>query len=217
MSSVRTAEQLSDALADDLIWRKKELSAYKLALEGAKGSPDKRQAFLRGAVALLYAHWEGFVKTASSRYLEFVFYQRLKYSELAPHFLALAVRAMLRAGTESDRIAAHLRVTNFFRAELDKASILPHKDAFTTRGNLSSRVLKEIMETLGLDYSQFSMRAQLIDETLLDQRNTIAHGEYVRIDVTDYLALNHQVLEMIEAYNTLILNAAVLGHYRAAA
>jgi hypothetical protein len=65
--SIRTAEQLYDVLAADLIWRKKELSAYKLAMEAAERSPDRRQAFLRGAVALLYAHWEGFVSWSRSR------------------------------------------------------------------------------------------------------------------------------------------------------
>jgi RiboL-PSP-HEPN len=213
--SIRTIEQLYDALAADLIWRKKELSAYKLAMETAENRPDRRQAFLRGAVALLYAHWEGFVKQASQAYLEYVFYQRLKHSELAPPFLALAIRPLLRAAGDSGRIATHLRLTRFFLDGLDAPSVIPVKDGISTRANLSSRVLREIVDSLGLDYRDFETKAELIDEGLLESRNTIAHGEFLLVTPERFSQLHSEVIAMMETFSTQVTNAAALRRFAA--
>jgi hypothetical protein len=65
-------------------------------------------------VALLYAHWEGFIKSASRAYLEFVSLQRLKHRELAPNFLALSAGKLFRLAGQADRHRMHVEVTKFF-------------------------------------------------------------------------------------------------------
>ena len=67
----------------------------------------------------MYAHWEGFVKTASTAYLEFVFYQRLKNHELAPNFLALSIRKLLQAASQTNKIESHIELAKFVLNELD--------------------------------------------------------------------------------------------------
>ncbi len=215
--SIRTTELLYDALAGDLIWRKKELSVYKLLTESAHPHSERRRALLRGAVALLYAHWEGFIKTAGEAYLEFVYYQRLRYNELSSPFLALAARQLLKAGSEATRIRAHIAVTDFFRKGLNERGIIPYKDAIATRANLSSSVLRDIMDTLGLDYGEFEAKEKLIDERLLAHRNDIAHGEYLLVTLDAYEQMSLQVVEMMESFSTQVANAAILRQYRSAA
>lgn len=95
--SIRTLEHLSDALARDLAWRKKELAALRFACKATK-QKDTLNGLYRSSVAMLYAHWEGFIKNASAAYLEYVHFQRLRLAELAPNFAAVAARSMLRAG-----------------------------------------------------------------------------------------------------------------------
>ena len=63
--SIRTAEQLSDKLATDLAWRKKELSEMKSLIEAKNVSDQRHKALVRGGVCILYSHWEGFVKLAA--------------------------------------------------------------------------------------------------------------------------------------------------------
>lgn len=196
--SVRTSEQLEDALASDLAWRRHELSFLNQSLETA--SAGRKAVLLRAGVALLYAHWEGFIKAAGSSYLEYVAFQRLRYDELAPPFVSIAIRRQLRAASDSGRIAAHLEVTRFFMEQLTSQSALPFKEVVRSGGNLSSGMLREITDTLGLDYSAFATKEKLLDEVLLKSRNSIAHGEYLAFDSDRFRQLSADVLGMMETF-----------------
>lgn len=214
--SIRTVEQLSDALSDDIVWRKKELSSIKLTLENRTLSSNRQPALLRGAVPLLYAHWEGFIKNASRYYLEFIHYQRLPFADLTKNFIVLGARSLLQQATQSNKIKFHLGLADFFINDLNKRSRIPYKDGISTRSNLSSDVLYEIISSLGLDYTPYETKAVLIDELLLSRRNTIAHGEYLSLTMDSYLEIHEQVLEMMEVFRNQIDNSAVLGYYKAA-
>ncbi len=210
-----TPAQLCDFIDADLIWRKRELTQFKFLLESSAGRDDRRVALLRSALTLLYAHWEGFVKTAGSGYLEFVASQRLRFEELSANFLALASRKLLNSAAGSKKIRLHIDVAQFFRTGVTGKSVLPYRNGISTKANLSSEVLRDIVETLGLEFAPFETKIHLIDESLLRSRNTIAHGEYLVIDEDHYGDIADNVLNMMESFRTQLENAAVLGQFKA--
>jgi len=212
----RTVEQLSDVLAEDLAWRKKELAALRSMLLGSGQPLERHQLLLRAGLTLLYAHWEGFIRFAGRTYLEFVRFQRLTYAELAPNFLALAARSRVRAGAESRRIGPYIEVTRFYLAGLGERAMLPSQDIVATRANLSFDVFAEILQILGLDQALYLTKSHLIDSRLLHTRNTIAHGQYLILDGSGFEEVYREIIAMMDGFRNQVENAAASGAFRAA-
>jgi len=212
--TIRTLEQLSDSLARDLVWRKKELADLKSLIETSRVASSKEKALLRSGITILYAHWEGFVKAAASNYLEHIAMKRLRYDELSSNFVALALKAKLSQVNESNKATIFTEAIDFIRLELKERSIIPYKDIIRTGSNLSSSILREITCVLGIDYSLYETKQVLIDEKLLARRNTIAHGEYLQLDKDDYLELHSQVVGMMDTFRNQIDNCAAQENYR---
>ena len=210
---IRTVGQLNETLSDELAWRKKELSTLKLLAEEKNNAAGKRDTLIRSGVALLYAHWEGFIKAASVAYLEFVAAQRLRYNELAPNFVALGMRAELNEAGTAFKSEIHNRVADFFINRLSEESKIPYNDVIRT-SNLNAMELKNIVEMLGLDYTPFEPKENLIDGQLLHSQNNIAHGAYLRIDLEEYVEVQTQVILMMDWFQNQIENAAIMESYR---
>ncbi|GBF81494.1 MAE_28990/MAE_18760 family HEPN-like nuclease [Aphanothece sacrum] len=204
----QTAEQLSDRLSDDLIWRKKELSELKSLVENKGFSPQKHNLLTRSGICILYSHWEGFVKLAANSYLEYVRLKKLRYEQLSSNFLSLAMKDKLKEAKETNKASLYIPVCDFFLVELHNKSSLP-KEAISTASNLSSEVFKEITYILGLDFSLYSTKSKLIDEKLLKNRNEIAHGNYLMIDTEEYIELHTEVIGMLDTFKTQIENAVL--------
>jgi hypothetical protein len=122
---IRTTEQLIDAVAAEISWRRKELTDLREVVQSSTVSRTRREAMTRAAVALLYAHWEGFIKAISEDYLEFVAMQRCKHSELSGNMLAIVLRSRLNAAAASKKIEAHLDVVVFFEVRWKQGVSFP--------------------------------------------------------------------------------------------
>jgi hypothetical protein len=217
MNKIRTLEELSQVLADDLIWRKKELSDLSSLIENKSFAPSKHNAVLRSGIALLYAHWEGYIKNAATCYLEYVSRQKLTYEELSINFVAIAMKNKLNEATETNKATVFTEVTRFLLTQAEDCSLIPYKDIVSTASNLSSSILHEIVCIIGLDYSFYQTKQVIIDEQLLKRRNMIAHGEslpYLSLDREEYRELQGQMLGMMEDFRTQVENHAAQELYR---
>lgn len=213
--NIRTAEQLSDRLATDLAWRKKELSEMKSLIEAKNVSDQRHKVLVRSGVCILYSHWEGFVKLAANSYLEYVISKRLTYQELSSNFLALAMKEKLKEAKETHKPSLYIPVCEFFLYELNQRSILPKpKDVISTGSNLNSENFKEITYNLGIDFSISSKESVLIDLKLLKTRNEIAHGEDSEFNRDAYLELHKDIIGMLNKFRNDIENAAIQKKFR---
>lgn len=210
---IRTADELIQKIADDLIWRRRELTDLRALVESNQ-SGIRSRVLVRGAVALLYAHWEGFVKKVSTYYVDYVASQRLTNRELAPNFVGLILRAKMRAMAASGKVSRANQLAEFMCHGMDVRARLPVKDAIDTQSNLSSTVLLDILELLGLDASLFATRLKFIDAQLVGPRNHIAHGESLFLEPEEYLAMHDDVLALIEIFRNEIENASVTKRFR---
>ncbi len=214
MSKIRTVDDLSRRLYDDFTWRREELSNLKNLIDTKSFSSSKHNALLRSGLTILYAHWEGYIKESGTCYLEFVSRKELLYCKLKINFVAIAMKDRLKEAKETNKATIFAEVAEFILHRSNEKSNIPYERIVSTASNLSSSILREIICILGLDYSFFELKENLIDEKLLKRRNTIAHGEYLSLNREEYFELHEQVLLMMEEFRTQIENNAVLESYR---
>lgn len=204
---IRTTDELIMKVGEELIWRRKELSELKGLVQETQGQIRSR-VIIRSAVALLYAHWEGFVKKSSSYYVEYVASHRLPYGKLAANFVALTLKSKFNELKASEKISGANVLADFFCSSLEKQSSLPYKNAVDTKSNLSSKVLQDILSAIGIPQSNFSTKLTFIDANLVNARNYIAHGEDFDVKIIEYMNLHDTVMTLLETYKNEIENAA---------
>jgi hypothetical protein len=169
---------------------------------------------LRVGICLLYAHWEGFTKAATTAYVNYVALKGLRYCDLSPSMVALGLRAKLRTAEATNRVTVHSEVTSFLMSDMHENASLPWSDAVSTEGNLNSRVLQELLCLLDLSYTPYETKRVVIDERLLSPRNRIAHGERIPVEPTDYDDVYSEVITLLDLFRTDVENAAQIQRFR---
>lgn len=213
MKKIHTKGMLGDELDRDISWRIKEIDDIKKAIKGAEA--DARKSILRAGIPILYAHWEGFVKRGSEFLLTFVNTQGLPLRALSSCFIVYGAKKMVGTVVKSGNAKENIAVVDFFLKEMDKTAVLAHIGSVNTESNLSSKVFERIAESLGIDITFYAAKSVLIDTSLLDRRNNIAHGAYLDVDLKQFLDLADEVIVLLRSYKTDLENIAHLKRYLA--
>lgn len=199
-------------MLDELGWRRKELQYLKALAEKGVASA----ALTRAAVALLYAHWEGFVKTAASAYIEHVRLQQLRLSELKPNFVALGARKYAEVAGQGGRWKFQIEFCEFVRSSSAVVASWPKGWTVDTGANLSTKVFQDIVAIVGASYrSEFQIAEKPTIERLLELRNAVAHGDYLGVDLTEFGRLHDKIDELLVLFCNDLDNAAAMKLYRA--
>lgn len=177
-------------------------------------TPARRRTLGRCSVTMLYAHWEGFVKLAGRHFLEYVAMQRLFNRQLHPNLLTLSMRSTAGFPTGSKKASDYGRITAFFLSNMENRARINFKGEIDTESNLSSKVLQEIVWSLGIDYGPFETSEKFIDSRLLGRRNHIAHGEHCDVDPEEYDDMRTKVVYLMTSLKTQLENSAVLQAYK---
>lgn len=211
MKKLRTINMLQDFLDAEFAWRLKELANLKQLIRSSSVIHEK--TVIRATIPLLYAHWEGFVKNASVAYVNFVSTQRKRYDELSSCFVAFGVKRLLSDLVGAQKASMHIAAVDFFLTKLGERADLTLKNAVVTESNLSSVVFANIATSVGISTTTYEARYNLIDVSLLQRRNSIAHGDYLDIGREDCAKLIDEVITMLRAYKNDIENSSISSAY----
>lgn len=208
---IKTAEDLQDILQEEIAWRKKEIG---IAFTAASNSNKTDEiALFRAFWLLQYAHWEGFVKIACEKYLEFVAYKRLKYSQLQPGFRLLpnsplrkALKTLIAGNSNEIEVLSNVDSVGEKRFSKRKFDV-------STGGNLRFRLLNDFSTMTCVDLSSFVDENKL-DTVLADRRNEIAHGRWIVITKEDAELIRDDCLSWMDQILNNLVNAALMNKFR---
>lgn len=206
-TKIRSLEDLEALLLEELKWRKQELSQwYQIA---SKARKHELNGVLRGGSALLYAHWEGYVKEAARGYLEYVDRQGLTVSQLRPELAAVALRGVLGRGEQSKQARDHTELVEMVRDLNGIRAMIPHeRSTIKTNQNLRFATFVDVMHSIGCDGERHKLFQKLIDVRLVENRHAIVHGREVVVQLDDWVEIREKVLRILDDVRTQVSNAA---------
>ncbi|CDN44739.1 MAE_28990/MAE_18760 family HEPN-like nuclease [Paenibacillus sp. P22] len=202
---IRTIEKLEDLLDEDLAWRKKELFEMKRVI---KRSNVNKNLHTRAAIALLSAHFEGFIKFAANRYIIFIASQGVSYRNLKNCFLSIKFKAKFDQCNETDKLSVYSSLLDDLEGAQLKNFKVNDDKIIKTGGNPTSSALKEILKSVGLEYDLFETKRHFIDYSLLSKRHEVVHGEKTDLDPEDFFVTLSEIMETIDRFKTCIIEAA---------
>lgn len=208
---IKSVEKLQEVIDADVAWRKKELIEIRMLIH-ITGNP----VLIRSGVALLCAHFEGFIKQASNYYVVFVSYQKKFNKELKTNFIALHLKQKLLECSNSEKTSVHMRFADHFITMINSTFFIKYtgdNPIISTHSTPSSKVFEEIVTSLGLDFSSFETKKKYIDTDLLSNRHKIVHGEKFVIDTKDFDETFRNIMWIIEKYKDIVLDAACKKQY----
>lgn len=211
MAKIRTIDAFQDYVDTEMAWRIKEVAHLTSVIESSRSSTQK--TIIRASIPLLYAHWEGFIKNSSGKYIEYLTSLKLKYSELEECLIVLGMRKQLNAivtTNKHDLISASLR---FILSEQSERAVLSFDTAIQTESNLKSQVFDNIAKSIGVSVELFTTKYNFIDESLLKRRNCIAHGEYLDVNIQEWKNISQETLILMRKFKNELLNNASTKRY----
>ncbi len=212
--AIRTTEELINKIDYEMSWRRKEIHDLKIIAASSHVSTIRKKVLYRTGVALLYAHWEGFVKCIGSYYLEFISLQRVPLNKLKNNFVTLIYKKQINESFNANKFSVFDSITDTLINNNTVRARVPYKSIIKTRSNLNSKVLKEITWCLGIDYDSFATKEYLLDARLVNKRNHVAHGEELFVDEDEFIEMIDEVLNLITIFKNEVENSAVIGSYK---
>lgn len=170
----------------------------------------------RAAIALAYAHWEGFVKVAGETVLSYVAEQKLERKRISDALLASSMSGRIRQAAAAKKGQMIVELVSDLRRNLDDVCVV--KTEISTASNLNHEVFDDVMYAMGID-PQVVWSAQPgitdidIDDRLLRRRNAIAHGDWLTPEEGECRTLIDAVRSLIDATSVAYSNFVALKEY----
>lgn len=210
---IRSLYELESTLDKDLAWRKREFTTIKFMIEKAK--ENEKLILYKSAVALLYSHWEGYLKCGSQAYVCYLNHISPKYGDVKENFLQSSLADRFSKGFSLKKHPSQKEIFEYITYANDDKLKINERRVVDTESNLKTGVLFNIMQQLALDTKPFSLKENFIDVVMVDNRNKIAHGERLSSNELEriYSELEDDLLTMIMTFQNIVINAAANKEY----
>lgn len=196
----------------DLAWRLREVSAIRSTISRATRGTD-RNATLRAAVPLLYAHWEGYIKRAAELYVHHIFSQNLKVGAVRIPIAGFFLEpAYIGSGGYSSSFGSR-RALEFYEDNINRTMRSRKVVGINTESNLRYKVLAKITSDLNLEDFLPCADENAIDKNLCDKRNNIAHGQSVPISEEDFEDCRTYISDLMRSFKNRVVTAASNQEY----
>lgn len=215
MNEPRTFPLLYDLVTEDYTWRIKELSNFKVSVLTAKGESQK--GMIRAGVAILYAHWEGYIKKCADLYYDFVCYQNCSLNELNNSFVSIALKSEMEKLQGTKKLIIQNEVIKVFFEKQNQKAYLSSTSPIKTF-NLKYNIFEDVCMLLGIDIMELHERykkkydrniQKTIDDELVGNRNNIAHGNYLPLDQKQYTELYNVIVNgLLYYFKEIVMDAA---------
>ena len=209
---IRSRYELTRLLDGQLSWRKRELTTIRAVIE--KSVDSEKAVLLRGAVCLLYAHWEGFISIAAKAYVSFVVSRQLKLQDLTPNFVGLSLRSEIQETGQSNKPELYTQLSEKMTSDLTEEFNVNSESVINARSNLTVDVLSGILSQVGIEPASYLAKRPIVDQRLVDSRNVIAHGGRPEIFNDEFAQLHSDIIELMDRFRDDIEEAAAEGRYQ---
>lgn len=215
---METLENLQTGIQRDLAWRKREISDIRsLAL---RAQPTEKHIFRAGQV-MLCAHWEGFLKKSAEIYLQHVFAQPVRLRDLTPNVVAAAFFSDVMQAAKSEYPGSeenHIKLAKRIIEIIDAPAARPTWNV-RTAGNPGTDVVERVLKSIGVDSSlgmdsaTWSTTRIFINEQLVRDRHSIAHGDGLPIVKDSFLERADRVLGLLDQLADVLIDEATSRSY----
>jgi MAE_28990/MAE_18760-like HEPN len=209
-----TEADFCDQITADRNWRIKEISDLKNAVN--RGDASAKRVLLRALVTICYAHWEGYVKLASRRFLEHIALRKFRYDQLDRQFFRNYFLPRLGAlSATKSSVSERCSLIDDILSDSNRRFGRVNDDLINTKSNLNFEVFTDICLVCGLSIDSFAEKATFVDIMLLKRRNAIAHGEETMVSMDDLDDLTTETVALMRAFGDALENIVVRQGYRA--
>jgi hypothetical protein len=206
-----------DDLENELDWRFEELAVLKLQAARAPANSLLQRAVLRAIIAMLYAHYEGFCKTAIRIYLREVKARGVRRKECLDRLACFSLQKPFRESKsysteqcwEFYMNSLHSALGDVVDYELDSKGEI----ALEGESNLYPGLLRTNLQNVCLPHTEVDTHDQVL-RSLVGRRNDIAHGKKLIVaDLTTFEEHERAVSDVMYGIAYAIIDALDNGDY----
>ncbi|MCY7979829.1 MAE_28990/MAE_18760 family HEPN-like nuclease [Bacillus inaquosorum] len=213
---INNLENLEERIDKDFIWRKVELFQLKMAIE-KKNLAISKKTLVRSGIALLCAHWEGFIRTVANYYVVYICCKKIKNKYLKENFVAFKLKKDVKLSGSSVKNSVHTRLLLKVESLKDEVFYIKYNDSpfkriINTDSNLNFELFDEILQSIGLE-NIYETKKNYIDNEMLKYRHEIVHGEIYKDTEYNFTEVYNQVLSIMERFKNQVIEAAEKEYY----